>query len=58
MFVKDFFVLPCFFFRNAILIGDWHFLKDWNAGLGARLAELFNANVSLEWDRKYTQKNQ
>jgi hypothetical protein len=27
-------------------------------GLGARLAELFNANVSLEWDCKYTQKNQ
>lgn len=27
-------------------------------GLGARLAELFNANVSLEWERKYTQKPQ
>lgn len=26
--------------------------------LGARLAELFNANVSLEWERKYTEKNQ
>lgn len=24
--------------------------------LGARLAELFNANVSLEWERKYTRK--
>lgn len=24
--------------------------------LGTRLAELFNANVSLEWERKYTRK--
>lgn len=23
-------------------------------GLGARIADLFNANVSLEWERKYT----
>lgn len=27
-------------------------------GLGARLAEYFNANVSLAWDNKYTRKNQ
>lgn len=25
-------------------------------GLGSRLAELFNANVSLEWERKYTKQ--
>lgn len=25
--------------------------------LGTRLAELFNANVSLEWERKYTQSS-
>ncbi len=24
--------------------------------LGAHIAELFNANVSLEWERKYTKK--
>lgn len=23
-------------------------------GLGTRIADLFNANVSLEWERKYT----
>lgn len=26
-------------------------------GLGTRLAELFNANVSLEWERKYTRQD-
>lgn len=26
--------------------------------LGARLAELFNANVALEWERKYTMPTQ
>lgn len=28
------------------------------SGLGTRLAELFNANVSLEWERKYTRQSQ
>ncbi len=26
-------------------------------GLGTHLAELFNANMSLEWERKYTRKH-
>jgi hypothetical protein len=37
---------------------EWH-LYCAKHRLGARLAELFNANVSLEWERKYTaQQNQ
>ena len=35
---------------------EWRLYSATN-GLGTRIADLFNANVSLEWERKYTLSN-
>lgn len=35
---------------------EWRLYAAQN-NLGTRVAELFNANVSLEWERKYTRQD-